>query len=242
MLIIHQVNGCPCGDSVIHLYCGADSTKQQEVCEKLLVFLKGSNYRKSALHNQEPTLYAHFQLIWKIRVDHMVPDLPSYVFFLKCCYKQGCLHLWCQAGPPPSLSTWCPGGPTLNQLPLPIPDPKRQWGSACSDCKGFCVGHYQTQLVDVCDPAAFSRVPKPPSAVLKQLFSSSNGVISEDMVESAAKKVLLPPHECSIWLNHLSTILENKCKGAQKAAATRQAKRSQAGGYREWIQDVSTSS
>ena len=82
MLIIHRVNGCPCGDSVIHLYCGADSTKQQEVREKLLVFLKGSNYRKSALHNQEPTLYAHFQLIWSIRVDHMVTDLPSYVFFL----------------------------------------------------------------------------------------------------------------------------------------------------------------
>ena len=75
------MNGCPCGDSVIHLYCGADSTKQQEVREKLLVFLKGSNYRKSALRNQEPTLYAHFQLIWNIRVDHMVPDLPSYVFF-----------------------------------------------------------------------------------------------------------------------------------------------------------------
>ena len=44
---------------MIHLYRGADSTKQQEV----------------------RTLYAHFQLIWKIRVDHMVPDLPSYVFF-----------------------------------------------------------------------------------------------------------------------------------------------------------------
>ena len=66
---------------MIHLYCGADSTKQQEVREKLLVFLKGSNYRKSALRDQEPTLYAHFQLIWKIRVDHMVPDPTLVCFF-----------------------------------------------------------------------------------------------------------------------------------------------------------------
>ena len=82
---IHRVNGCPCGDSVIHLYRGADSTEQQEIREKLLVFLKGSNRSKSALRKQEPTLYAHFQLIWTIRANHMVPDLPSYVFFLKCC-------------------------------------------------------------------------------------------------------------------------------------------------------------
>ena len=226
---IHRVNGCPCGDSVIHLYRGADSTEQQEVREKLLVFLKGSNYSKSALRDQEPTLYAHFQLIWKIRDNHMVPDLPSYVFFLKCCYKQGCPHPRCQAGPPPVLPTWYPGGPTLNQLPLPVPDPKRQWGSACSNCKGFCSGHYRTQLVDVCNAEGLSRVPNPPSAVLKQLFSSSNGVISEDMIESAAKKVLLPSHECSVWLNHLRTVVENRRRGAQKAAATRRAKRTQAG-------------
>ena len=190
------------------------------VREKPLVFLKGPNYSKSALRDQEPTLYACFQLIWKIRDNHMVPDLPSYVFFLKCCYKQGSPHPQCQAGPPPVLPTWYPGGPTLNQLPLPVSDPKCQWGSTCSNCKGFCSDHYWTQLVDVCNAEALSRVPNPPSAVLKQLFSSSNGVISEDMIESAAKKVLLPSHEYSIWLNHLRTVLENRCRGAQKAAAT----------------------
>jgi len=55
---IHRVNGFPCGDSVIHLYRCADSAEQQEICEKLLVFLKGSNRSKSALRKQEPTLYA----------------------------------------------------------------------------------------------------------------------------------------------------------------------------------------
>ena len=208
---IHWVNGCPCGDSVIHLYRGVDSTEQQEICEKLLVFLKGPNYGKSVLCDQEPTLYAHFQLIWKIRDNHMVPDLPSYVFFfLKCCYKQGCPHPRCQAGPPQVLPTWYPGGPTLNQLPLPVPDPRCQWGSACSNCKSLCAGHYRTQLVNVCNAEALSRVPNPPLAVLKQLFSSSNGVISEDMIESATKKVLSPPRECSIWQNHLITVVENR--------------------------------
>jgi len=123
--------------------------------------------------------------------------------------------------------------PCLNCLePLPVSDPKCQWGSACLDCKGFCAGHYQTQLVNVCDGMALSKVPKPPSAVLKQLFSSSNGVILEDMIESAAKKVLLPPDECHIWLNHLKTVVDNRHRGAQKAAATRRAKRSQASGCR----------
>lgn len=54
---IPRVNGCPWGDSVIHLYRGADSTEQHEICE-LLVFLKGSNRSKSALCKQELTLYA----------------------------------------------------------------------------------------------------------------------------------------------------------------------------------------
>ena len=52
------------------------------------------------------------------------------------------------------------------------------------------------------------------------------------MIESAAKKVLLPPHECSIWMNHLRTVIENRRRGAQKATATQRAKRSQAGGCR----------
>ena len=45
---IHRVNGCPCGKTVIHLFQGADSTEQQEMCDKLLVFLKGSNAKASA--------------------------------------------------------------------------------------------------------------------------------------------------------------------------------------------------
>ena len=60
-------HGCPCGDTEIQLYHGPDSSEQQVVREKLLVFLKGSNKNKEALRRQDPTLYAHFQLIWTVR-------------------------------------------------------------------------------------------------------------------------------------------------------------------------------
>ena len=155
----------------------------------------------------------------------MVCGLPSYVFFLLCCYKENCPHPQCQAGPPSITPTWYPGGPPISHLPLPVPDPERPWGNnTCSSCVAPCSGHYKTILVDVRDSLALSNVPRPPSAVLKRLFSSSNGVISDTMMDSASKEVLLPCEECQIWLSHLQTVMENRRRGAKKAAATRKAK------------------
>lgn len=48
---ISRVDGCPCGESTIHLYHVADSTEQQQVQEKLLVFLKGFKVNREALCN-----------------------------------------------------------------------------------------------------------------------------------------------------------------------------------------------
>lgn len=79
-----------------------------------------------------------------------------------------------------------------------------------------------TQTVDVRDTKALSKAPKPPSTVLKQLFSE--GAIRQSSMESIAKQVLLPCDECEIWLNHLQTVLQNRQRGAKKAAATRRAK------------------
>lgn len=162
---ISRVNGCPCGDTEIQLYRGPDSSEQQVVREKLLVFLKGSNKNKEALRRQDPTLYAHFQLIWTVRKNHMVTGLPSYIFFLICCYSSDCPHPRCQGGPPQDILTWFPGGPPLTHLPLPFVDPLRPWdGRTCSTCKAFCSGHYTTQLVDVTDNVALR------SQNLHQLF------------------------------------------------------------------------
>ena len=220
---INRVNGCPCGESPIHLYHGVDSTEQQEMSEKLLIFLKGSNVKKEALRHQMPTLYADFELIWKVRSNHMVCGLPSHIFFLKCCYKNSCPHPRCQGGPPSDTLLWYPGGPPISQLPLPVPDTERPWGNTCSSCKLFCSGHYTTQLVEVDDKQNLSMVPKPPSAVIKDLFSSCNGDVS-DMIEGIAKRVLFPAEECRMWITHLKTVLENRRRGAEKAAATRKAK------------------
>ena len=45
---INRVNNCPCGETVIHLYKGADSGSLQEERKHLLVFLKGSRKKKAA--------------------------------------------------------------------------------------------------------------------------------------------------------------------------------------------------
>ena len=132
---ISQVDGCPCGETQIQLFRGADSSELQSVREKLHVLLKGSNKSKEAV------VYAHFELIWAVRSNHMVSGLQSYMFFLSCCYKTDCPRPLCQAGPPQTALTWYPGGPRLTELPLPFPDPARPWGASCTTCKGFCSGH-----------------------------------------------------------------------------------------------------
>lgn len=219
---ISRVNHSPCGDTVIKLFRGADSSEDQEVRKKLLTFLKGSSENKRNLRSQAPELYANFELVWIVRNSHMVKGLSSYIFFLICCYQNGCPHPRCQAGYPQSPLTWYLGGPSLYLLPLPFPDAKQPWGSTCEKCEGACSGHYVTQTVDVRDTKALSKAPKPPSTVLKQLFSE--GAIRQSSMESIAKQVLLPCDECEIWLNHLQTVLQNRQRGAKKAAATRRAK------------------
>ena len=71
-------------------------------------------------------------------------------------------------------------------------DPVRPWdGYTCSTCKAFCSGHYTTQLVDVTDNVALSKIAKPPSVILKQMFSNDNNlIVNEEKVLSAAKTVL----------------------------------------------------
>ena len=57
-------------------------------------------------------------------------DLPSeYVFALRACYEAECNHPICQRGRPPDELVWYTGGPSVQFLPLPVPDPKRPWGS-----------------------------------------------------------------------------------------------------------------
>ena len=210
---INRVNHCPCGDTVIHLFQGANSEELQSVREKLQIFLKGSQKMKHNLQDEFPDLYAWFDSIWTVRNRHMVPGLPSqYIFLLICCYKENCTHPLCKEGKPNSVHTWYPGGPPLCYLPLPRPDLDRLWGNpSCPTCKGFCAGHYKCSVfTNTTDSVALNATSPPPSNVLKDKFNELHGrPITDEFVQSAAKEVLLTQEEVSIWLDHLNTILRN---------------------------------
>ena len=90
---MNRVNGCPYGDTVIHLFKGADSSKQQQSCECVLQYLKGS---KQWLKKENPAMYEYCEQVWNVRSNDMVANLPpQYIFFLVCCYKPHCTHPLC---------------------------------------------------------------------------------------------------------------------------------------------------
>ena len=198
---ISRVDGCPCGSTKIHLFRGPEASEEQVVRSKLLIFLKGSKKQKQELKDTEPTLFEYFQNVWKVRNDHMVPELPAqYIFFLLCCYKDGCIHPCCQAGTTEQCIRWYPGGPPISYLPLPVVDSDRPWGNlSCSTCSGskFCSGHYKLQVVDVRSTTSLKQMSKPPSSTLKERFASVN-MEDQNSMQQIAQEVLLPPEECRI--------------------------------------------
>ena len=60
---INRCNGCSCGDTVIHLFRGADSSKLQELRPLLNVFLQGSQQKKSQLRDSHPEALALFNTV-----------------------------------------------------------------------------------------------------------------------------------------------------------------------------------
>ena len=81
---ISRVDKCSCGDTVIHLYRGADSSQQQTTRTYLLQYLKGSKQQVERLKKEQPSLYAYFEQVWQIRQCHMVPNLPAQYAFFSC--------------------------------------------------------------------------------------------------------------------------------------------------------------
>ena len=153
---INRVNGCPCGDTSIHLYRGADTSEHLQVRNQLLTFLKGSKAAKDTLRQEHPQLFNEFQSVWDVRQHHLVHELPNqYIFLLLCCFRPDCAHPLCRKGQMGTLSTRYEGGPPITHLPLPVPDPDRPWGnSSCATCDGFCAGTEKEELwiaCDVCD-------------------------------------------------------------------------------------------
>ena len=111
-------------------------------------------------------------------------------------------------------------------LPFPIVDKERPWGgTTCDQCKGTCAGHYKTVLTDVFDKQAMNSTAPLPSTILKQEFRKAKKPVSETFLQNAARKALLSIEDTKIWLDHLQTVLNNRKRGARKAAATRQARK-----------------
>ena len=109
---INRNNHCPYGDTVIHLFQGANSEKLQSVREKLQIFLKGSQKMKYELQDEFPDLYAWFESVWEVRNRHIVLGLPSqYIFLLISCYQENYTHPLCKEGRQNPVHTWYPGGP-----------------------------------------------------------------------------------------------------------------------------------
>ena len=217
---ISRVDGSPCGDTSIKLYRGVESTEEQEIRKKLLVYLKGSVAHKLELRQQHPELYQEFEVVWTVRNNHMVSSLPHYVFFLVCCHKPGCPHPLCKNPRPNAPVLWYPNGPCITNLPLPVPDPNFVFGGQCDRCKGQCAGPYKITYVDVTDEEQLKTISYPPSAVLKTALSNALNARRKDLtdsdVDTLARQVLLPPSECRISLNHLLEVLENQSRSAKK--------------------------
>lgn len=96
-IYISRVNGSPCGETRIHLFKGADLSKNRKLRMSVLQFLKGNKSQKERLRQDNKQVYDEIERIWKIQCNHMMKDLfAQYVFYLVCCFKPGCTHPICQ--------------------------------------------------------------------------------------------------------------------------------------------------
>ena len=220
---VNHVNHSPCGDTVIQLFKGADAKEFIKYREPLKIFLKGSKKKKMLFSQEHPDLYRFFNDVWELCNQHMIKGYPcQYVFHLCCCFKDGCIHPLCKqkVGSTIEEYKWYTDGPPVNKLLLPVADPNKPWGDKeCKDCKGFCSGHY-LKPVEVFNNKHGQKFSQPPSVVIQNKLKQSSHVNVTDL----ACSTLLPVEEVNIWIDHLTTVAENRKKGSQKAAKACRAK------------------
>lgn len=120
---IDRVNNCPCGEAIIHLYRGADSSSLQKNREHLMVYLKGNKKKREELARKEPELYTYFETVSEVKRRHEVTGFPPhYLYLLVCCFERTCPHPVCQRGKEGVSMKWFEDGPQLNVIPLPTPE------------------------------------------------------------------------------------------------------------------------
>jgi len=155
---INRVNGCPCGEGTISLFEGAESAKLQELRSVLIKFLKGTKQQKATLKENNSSMYAYIENVWNVRNNHMVWNLPTqYVFQLLCCYKPTCPHPFCRSEYGKDLPKWFLNGPNISYVPMPIPDPARQWGSP--HCPRNTMNIFSTRCCNAFSPKVHGEAP-----------------------------------------------------------------------------------
>ena len=64
--------------------------------------------------------------------------------------------------------------------------------------------------MDIADKEVLKQVLMPPSTVLKQIFSNAgDGEVSDELVSSTAREVLLSTEDVKLWLEHLAEVIRN---------------------------------
>ena len=115
-IYISRCNHALCGDTVIHLFKGADSSANQQLASDVLVYIKGTASQKNTLKQNKPERWTFIE---DVRARHMTLGLPSqYVFLLKCCNASDYSHPLCQESI--TLPLWFPGGLLLIISPFPF--------------------------------------------------------------------------------------------------------------------------
>ena len=164
--------------------------------------------------------------------DDMVKGLPSqYVLVLLPCYKHDCIHQLCGKSKPEKERLWYENGPNLRNIPFPIPDQKRPWGSEdCTECQSVCSGHFLSQEDNIQHVAKHGTGDcqfSPPSEVIKCAFSKrarQGQLMDENTILTLAKTTLLSKEEVQMWVDHLSCSEKLRQAGAKKAAKSRAKK------------------
>ena len=174
-------------------------------------------------------MYERINQILELQARHHCHDVPTkYIFYLRCCYNQGCIHPRCKQGRPEAELTWYPGGPLLSFVPLPSPDPARPFGQdACPQCKSGCSGHYlkPEPLKQAFISGTYKGVKPPSEVLLSTMKKLKYEIPNEEHILEISKKVLLSPEETRMWCVHLRQVHENRVRGAKKRATNAASKK-----------------
>ena len=181
---------------------------------------------------EQSTLYTYLDEVWTVRNSHIVNELPpQYLFVLLPCYKNDCSHQLCRKGKPENDRLWYENGPPLANIPFPIPDHKRPWGSHdCTECKSVCSGHFlspEDKFGHVAKHGTGDCQFSPPSEVIKcecHKRTRQGQLMDENTILTYAKATLHSKEEVEMWLDHLSCLAKHRQAGAKKDARSRAKK------------------